>query len=67
VTALSPELGSKPETKTGYTDPTYAAALDHLGEPVMLPRSGGQVLLRTIAGTALRDAVGPYPFLACRD
>ena len=49
----------------GYAHPRYAASLAEWGEPVALPRSGGSVLARTIPGSSLRDAVGPYPLLGC--
>jgi hypothetical protein len=52
---------------TGYLSPDYVAALGEFGAPRPLPRSGGWILERPVAGTHLRDAMGPYPLLACRD
>ncbi|MCP4239852.1 MAG: GNAT family N-acetyltransferase [Myxococcota bacterium] len=51
----------------GYGDPAYVASLVHQGTPLQLPRSGAWLLERPIEGCGLRDAVGPYPLLTCRD
>lgn len=37
------------------------------GAPLGLKRSGGWLLQRKIAGTSAADAMGCYPFLACRE
>ena len=52
---------------TGYLSAQYAEALAGFGRPRSLPRSGGWILERPIAGTGLGDAMGLYPLLACRD
>lgn len=54
-------------TPTGraYSDPSYAASLREFGRPRVLPRCGGSVLERAIAGTPARDLMGPYPLFAC--
>ena len=54
-------------TALGFADPRYARSLAEWGEPWLLPASGGSVLLRTVPGVSMRDAAGPYPFLACQD
>ena len=51
----------------GYANPAYAQSLAEFGTPLELPRSGGWVLEREIPGTKLRDAMGCYPLLVCRD
>lgn len=51
----------------GYAHRGYAAALAEFGEPRQLPRSGGWLLERSIAGTPYRDAMGCYPLFACQD
>jgi hypothetical protein len=51
----------------GYSSPTYARALAHVGTAEPLPRAGGWCLLRPIPGTPWRDAAGPYPFLSCAE
>ncbi|MDP8910297.1 MAG: DUF2156 domain-containing protein [Chloroflexota bacterium] len=51
----------------GYADPGYAHSLFEFGLPRALPRSGGCVLERAIAGTGARDLMGPYPVFACAD
>ena len=58
---------SQTATGLGFADPRYARSLAEWGEPWLLPASGGSVLLRQVPGSALRDAAGPYPFLACQD
>jgi hypothetical protein len=53
----------------GYADYQYAHALslaEH-GLPHEMQRSGGWVLRRPIPGSAEFDAMGCYPFFACRD
>jgi hypothetical protein len=67
---LAPDHGSPirdVRTDTGYRTAEYAASLSGFGRPVALPRSGGWILERGIAGTALVDAMGCYPVFACRD
>ena len=51
----------------GYLHPAYARSLEEFGNPRLLPRSGGFILERPIPGCAYRDAMGCYPFFACRD
>jgi hypothetical protein len=51
----------------GYTSPSYVASLAEFGRPVRLPQSGGFLLERSIPGTSLRDAIGPYPLFCCAD
>ncbi|MBV8686773.1 MAG: hypothetical protein JOZ90_07600 [Alphaproteobacteria bacterium] len=51
----------------GYLSDAYAEALAEFGRPRRLPRSGGWILEREVPGTALRDAMGPYPIFSCRD
>jgi len=55
------------DTAHGYAHPDYAASLSEFGQPLFLPRSGGWLLRRDIAGTGLTDAMGPYPLFFCRD
>jgi len=55
------------EASVGYNGPAYAQALAHVGYPRLLVASGGWCLIRAITGTSWHDAVGPYPFLTCRD
>lgn len=52
---------------TGYLHPAYAESLAEFGQPRLLPRCGGWILERPIAGSALRDGMGCYPLFACRD
>jgi Acetyltransferase (GNAT) domain len=52
---------------TGYVHDAYARVLGEFGTPRRLPRSGAWVLERTIPGSPLRDAMGCYPVLVCRD
>jgi hypothetical protein len=54
-------------TSGGYLDPLYAASLSEWGEPRALPRSGGSILVRAIAGSPDRDGMGPYPIFCCAD
>lgn len=51
----------------GYAHPDYALSLRYLGEPRELPRSGGWIITRPIAGTPFNDAIGCYPLFSCRD
>ena len=55
------------EPATGYADPAYAAALAEVGEPRVLPHSGGSLLVRPTPGGRDLDAIGPYPLFACAD
>ncbi len=48
-----------------YADAAYVASLTGIGDPVPLPRSGGWLLSRRVAGTGRRDLTGPYPLLSC--
>lgn len=50
-----------------YADRAYVEALSEFGALVHLPRSGGWLLRRPIAGTDLDDLMGPYPLFSCRD
>jgi hypothetical protein len=52
---------------TGYRHPDFARSFQAFAEPVFLGRSGGALLARRIPGTALDDAIGPYPLFACAD
>jgi hypothetical protein len=52
---------------TGYLHPAYAESLAEFGTPRLLPRSGGWLLERAVAGFPDRDAIGCYPLFACRD
>ncbi len=51
---------------SGYRSGEYAAALVDLGRPLELPRCGGWLLERSIAGAEQCDAIGPYPLFDCR-
>ncbi len=51
----------------GYANPLYALSLKEFGEPRELTHCGGWILIRQIAGTGCRDAMGCYPVFACRD
>ncbi len=51
----------------GYAHPDYAASLAEFGAPLLLPRSGGWVLRRPIAGSPHHDLIGPYPLFLCTD
>ncbi len=51
----------------GYAQAGYARSLSDFGVPRALPRCGGWVLERAIAGTSARDLMGPYPLFACAD
>ena len=52
---------------TGYLHPEYAGSLSEFGKPQLLPRSGGQLLVRQIPNTDCVDAMGCYPLFCCRD
>ena len=51
----------------GYAHPAYAEVYRGFGIPHRLEASGGTVLLRNIAGTDLRDAMGCYPIFCCHE
>lgn len=51
----------------GYSNPGYVSSLSEFGRPVPLPRSGGWLLEREIAGTSTHDLIGPYPLFTCSD
>ncbi|MEM7412287.1 MAG: GNAT family N-acetyltransferase [Myxococcota bacterium] len=51
----------------GYQHPDYVASLSEFGEPLLLPGSGGALLVRPIPGSDARDAMGAYPLLSCSD
>jgi hypothetical protein len=52
---------------SGYLHSAYAESLAEFGKPRFLPRSGGWILERPIAGSPHRDGMGCYPLFACRD
>jgi Acetyltransferase (GNAT) domain len=52
---------------SGYAHGAYAGSLSEFGRPRCLPRCGGWVLERAIAGADARDAMGCYPLFACGD
>jgi hypothetical protein len=51
----------------GYHHRNYAFSLSDFGEPILLEKSGGWLLLRTIPGSDYRDAMGCYPLFTCND
>ena len=51
----------------GYADPAYAASLTEFGEPRVLPRCGGSILVRRTPDLDDADGIGPYPLFACAD
>lgn len=53
-------------TATGYLSHAYASTLGVLGVPRVLEASAGCVLERAIPRSVYRDAIGCYPFFACR-
>ncbi|RKX47334.1 MAG: hypothetical protein DRP64_01365 [Verrucomicrobia bacterium] len=55
------------KSSRGYANPDYAQSLAEFGEPVHLPRSGGNLLKRRIPGTSCFDAMGCYPMFFCED
>lgn len=52
---------------SGYLHPQYAESLAEFGVPTELPSSQGWILVRDIAGTEERDAMGCYPLFSCRN
>ena len=56
-----------PVVDLGYAHKAYAAALAEFGTPLVLPRSGGNLLKRPIRHTSSQDAMGPYPLFSCVD
>jgi hypothetical protein len=52
---------------TGYLSEKHTQSMNDFGQPVRLPRSGGFLLRRAIAGTDDFDAIGPYPLFCCID
>jgi hypothetical protein len=52
---------------SGYASEAYARSFAPVAEPLALPRSGGWLLQRAVPGSTARDAMGCYPFFACRD
>jgi hypothetical protein len=52
---------------SGYRHPGYAASLAEFGIPRRLPRSGGWLLERPLAGGSSKDAMGCYPLFSCTD
>ena len=53
--------------RTGYLHPGYAESLAESGKPHLLPRCGGNLLLREIPNTDCMDAMGCYPLFCCHD
>jgi hypothetical protein len=51
----------------GYMSSDYAESLSEFGQPVHLPRCGGNLLIRSIPETSLVDAMGCYPLFFCDD
>lgn len=51
----------------GYLHRAYAYSLKEFGSPLQLKQSAGWLLKRQIPGTSYHDAMGCYPFFACRD
>ena len=52
---------------SGYQHPLYAESLAEFGVPTKLPSSQGSILIRDIAGTGARDAMGCYPLFSCQN
>jgi hypothetical protein len=52
---------------TGYASAEYARSLADVGKPRELACSGGWLLERAITASDAYDAMGCYPFFACRD
>ena len=50
---------------TGYRSEAYARSLEHLGDVVALPASGGWLLTADVPGSDARDGRGPYPLFSC--
>jgi hypothetical protein len=55
------------DSSTGYLHATYAQSLSEVGRPVLLPRSRGWIIERTIPSSASIDAMGCYPLFCCED
>ncbi|MEI6893001.1 MAG: GNAT family N-acetyltransferase [Pontiella sp.] len=55
------------QTPKGYANRAYAESLAEFGELIHLPRSGGYLLKRPIAGTHEYDAMGSYPLFFCQN
>lgn len=51
----------------GYAHPLYAEAFVEWGQPIYLNHSRGWLIKRSISGTVLFDAMGPYPLFFCED
>jgi hypothetical protein len=54
------------EDAAGYSHRLYVESLAEWGVPVALRQCEGWLLRREIPATSYRDAMSPYPFLACR-
>ncbi len=52
---------------TGYASAQYVGSLAEFGVPLALPRCNGWLLKRTIADSALSDAMGAYPLFCCEE
>ena len=52
---------------SGYLSKAYANSLSGFGNPMLLPRCGGWVLVRGISGSQHYDAMGLYPIFCCLD
>jgi hypothetical protein len=52
---------------TGYRHRQYAESFAEVGTPRELPRCGGWLIERSIAGSSSRDAMGCYPLFDCRN
>lgn len=50
---------------TGYLHGDYAASFAEFATPRHLPRANGWILVRDIANSSCRDAIGCYPLFAC--
>ncbi|HPF14003.1 MAG: hypothetical protein H6830_12295 [Planctomycetes bacterium] len=61
----TPSAKANPALPGAYGTRAYAQCLEHLGQPVELPASGGWVLERAWDGCV--DATGPYPLLCPSD
>ncbi|MDF7826772.1 GNAT family N-acetyltransferase [Pontiellaceae bacterium B12227] len=55
------------QKQDGYASGAYAESLSEFGELIQLPRSGGYLLKRRIAGTTDYDVMGSYPLFCCQD
>jgi uncharacterized NAD(P)/FAD-binding protein YdhS len=56
-----------PQKLTGYVHPLFVQAFSEFGEPTSLPRSGGWIIKRPIAGFDRWDGMGCYPMFSCLD